>query len=380
MKTVAYLGGERLGGTYRVFATLRDLLAPHGYAVELMNHKSAGYLGEDRDGPEAARALVSALSGFDAVIVNVFMGRGLMNVARYMPSAQPRLMIVHNVTRATYLAARALRDHVHHTVAISPRIRDDLVRTHGFHADGVTLVFHAVADELFEVPLARRDDTVVPLLSLGRLDDYAKNLSTIPRMLPASLRPDIRLTVAGDGPDRAAIEEAFRVSALDAAFVGVVPRERLAEVFGQHEAFLFPSRFEGMGIALAEAMAAGLVPVAARIRGITDAMIEDGVSGFVFDQGNFKSAQRAVATLLREPERRLAMRQAARARARELFGPARMASAYAGLLGRILDDPAALPCLPLDDWRIPFAMTSGLRGLVPAGLRRRLADWVIYRG
>ena len=42
-----------------------------------------------------------------------------------------------------------------------------------------------------------------------------------------------------------------------------------------------PSRFEGFGFSLIEAMAAGCVPIVSRIHGVTDWIVEDGKTGFV---------------------------------------------------------------------------------------------------
>lgn len=47
-------------------------------------------------------------------------------------------------------------------------------------------------------------------------------------------------------------------------------RQRLAQIIGSSDIFVFPSRREGMGIAPMEAMAAGVPPIIAKIPGITD--------------------------------------------------------------------------------------------------------------
>lgn len=379
MKTIAYLGAEGGGGTYRVFQTLRDVLRQHGYAVELMNAQIAGYVGEDRDGVDAARALATALESFDAVIVNVFMARVLMNIARYLPPRQPRLLIVHAATHATYRAAREVRVYSDHTVAISRRIREDLVDHHGFAAQAVSMVLHGIPEEFFALPLSRNQNDRVRLLSLGRLNDYQKRISKVPNLFDMQTRSRVSLTIAGDGPDRTAIERAFQVSGLCANFCGAVPHDEVPALAAENEIFLFPSRFEGMGIALAEAMAAGLVPVAARIRGITDSIIEDGVNGFVFDQRDWAAARDAVTKLVEDPERRLAMRRAARQRAQAIFSVEAMGRVYAGILDRIIREPRERSSLPLSDWTIPPGMRHGWRGLLPPATRRWLAAATVYR-
>lgn len=380
MLRIAYLGGQNRGGTFRVFETLRAVLSNVGFEVALVNPHVAGYRGGDCDGVGMARALTNELEAFDAVIVNVFMTRVLMNIARYLPPRQPRLMIVHNVTRATYLAARELQDYVDHTIAISPRIRNDLVERYGFAPESVTTIFHGVPEKFFAAADIGDMGGNVRLLSLGRLNDNAKRVSKIPKMIDPSIRSRVALTIGGDGPDRASIEHAFVAGGVDAEFLGAVVNDEVPALVAAHEVFLFPSRFEGLGIALAEAMAAGLVPVAARIRGVTDAVIEEGVSGFLFAQSDWATARQAVTTLVEDPDRRMAMRRAARERALALFRIEGMGHAYAEVLDRIIREPRAHPSLPLSAWTIPPGMRPGLRSLVPTGIRRWLADRVLYRG
>lgn len=380
MKRIAYLGGQRAGGTFRVFQTLRAELSASDLDVALINPKVAGYCGDDPDGFDAAQALTKELASFDAVIVNAFMARVLMNVARYLPTSQPRLLVVHNVTHATYRAARELREFVDHTIAVSPRIRNDLVADHGFAPESVSITFNGVPPRFFAAEGPVGSSGPVRLLSLGRLEDNAKRISKIPEMIDPMIRRQVAITIGGDGRDRASIERAFEVSGLQAHFRGIVPNDTVPALAAEHEVFLFPSRFEGMPVALAEAMAAGLVPVAARIRGITDAVIEDGINGFVFDQGDWAAARRAVTTLVENPELRLKMRRAARERARTLFRVEDMGRAYAEVLERIIREPRRRPSLPLSDWKIPPGMRPGWRGLLPTGMRRKLADLVLYRG
>ena len=94
---------------------------------------------------------------------------------------------------------------------------------------------------------------------VGRLC-YQKNqgfaLETFDRL--RKLRPNSMLLLVGDGPDRAALEE--RAAALGqrerVIFTGT--SSRVEELFWAMDAFVFPSRFEGLGIVAVEAQASGL--------------------------------------------------------------------------------------------------------------------------
>lgn len=377
MKTFAYLGSSQEGGTYRVFETLRDGLAERGWAGEFVNESrlpGSVLNGSERD---ILQALRDHLGSYDLVIGNVFISVRLMNVLRFLPATTPRIMIVHNITRATYLAARALRDHVQHTVAVSPRIREDLLKL-GFSPETTTTIFNAVPDSLFRVPAPPASDGIVRLLSLGRIEEQSKRIFLLPEILRPLDPERYRLTIAGEGPDRDELLSRLRAAAVPFDAPGRIAREELSRVYSEHQVFLFPSRFEGQGIAAAEAMASGLVPVASCIRGVTTEFIEDGHSGFLFGQGDTAAAAAHLQTLFAHPVRLKAMREAAHSHARALFSEDQMLNAYITVMTQAARAPQ-IPPSSLTRWRPPAAMGPGLRGFIPTGLRQRLASWLVYR-
>lgn len=377
MKTFAYLGSSREGGTYRVFETLRDGLASRGWEGRFVSERCLPKSETQKEEPAVLKALRDYLGSFDAVIGNVFVSVRLMNVLRFLPAQTPRILIVHNITRATYLAARVLRDHVHHTVAVSPRIRDDLLRR-GFPAERTTTIFNAVPDDMFQAPTPLAHDGVVRLLSLGRIEERSKRVFLLPEILLPLDPTRYRLTVAGDGPDRNELIRRLRAASIPFDAPGRVAREDLFRVYREHQVFLFPSRFEGQGIAAAEAMASSLAPIASRIPGVTTDFIENGCSGLLFSQGDIMAATSHVKALVGDPARLRAMREAAHTRARSLFSVDQMLDAYEVVLTRAAQAPR-IPPLSLSRWRPPNAMGPGLRSLIPPGLRQRLANWFLYK-
>jgi glycosyltransferase involved in cell wall biosynthesis len=378
MKSFAYLGTSKEGGTYRVFETLRDGLAKSGWEGHFVNEQSLPEGGGEKDEAVVLEALRDHLGTFDAVIGNVFISVRLMNVLRFLPAETPRIMVVHNITRATYLAAQALKGHVHHTVAVSPRIRNDLIERFRFDERDITTIFNAVPDALFQRPMSTDHSQRVRILSLGRIEENSKRVFLIPEIL-RNIDPQLyHLTVAGDGPDRDEFIERLQAASIPFEAPGLISREKLPEIYSEHEIFLFPSRFEGMGLAAAEAMASGLVPVATVISGVTTDFVEHGKSGFLFPQGDAKMAENQVRQLIENPSLLLEMRQAAHAKARSIFSEKLMFSAYKTILETACAKPPIIP-RKISRWRPPFAMGPGLRGLIPSGLRRRIAELLIYK-
>lgn len=377
MKSFAYMGSSQDGGTYRVFETLRDGLAERGWAGEFVNESCLPASAQNRSEPEILEALRDHLCSYDVVIGNVFISVRLMNVLRFLPASTPRIMIVHNITRATYLAARVLQDRVQHTVAVSPRIRADLLQR-GFAPEVTATIFNAVPDSLFQSPAPRAPGEVVRLLSLGRIEDQSKRVFLLPEILRPLDPARYRLTVAGDGPDREKLLVRLRAAGIPFDAPGRIARADLSRVYREHDVFLLPSRFEGMPVALSEAVASGLVAVASHLPGITDKAIEDGLSGFLFGQGEAAAAAAHLQVLLADPARLQAMREAAHARAHAIFSVEKMLNAYETVMNQVTQAPQ-IPPHSLARWRPPAAMGPGLRGFIPAGLRQRLASWLFYK-
>jgi glycosyltransferase involved in cell wall biosynthesis len=68
-----------------------------------------------------------------------------------------------------------------------------------------------------------------------------------------------------------------------------------------HDVFVLPSRREGFGLALVEAMAAGLPVVASNLQGPAE-IITHGENGLLFEPGNIDSLVSQLLMLIEQPE------------------------------------------------------------------------------
>lgn len=92
-------------------------------------------------------------------------------------------------------------------------------------------------------------------------------------------------------------------------------REVLAEM-SAHDVFVFPSLFEGFGLVLLEAMAMGL-PIITTSHTAGPDLITEGLEGFIVPIRSSEGIAEKLDLLRRDPVRRIAMSENARARARE---------------------------------------------------------------
>lgn len=138
------------------------------------------------------------------------------------------------------------------------------------------------------------------LIWVGRLDRQKDPLLLLDAMkVLAEMQPDFHLLMVGDGSMRSSVEERIRSLRLDGrvTLLGAIPPQRIAETMRIADVFVLSSAYEGMPIAILEALATG-VPVVTTDVGEVRLVVEDGVNGFVVAQRNAGLLARAVAEAL----------------------------------------------------------------------------------
>lgn len=132
--------------------------------------------------------------------------------------------------------------------------------------------------------------------------------------------PDLVLTVVGDGPDRAALEEMTARLGLHGyvKFVGYQSQAQVREHMQQTDVFVLSSFAEGVPVVLMEAMAAGVPVVATQIAGVSE-LVQSEVSGYLVPPGDAASLADRISTLLGDRELRAKFGAAGRAKVEQEF-------------------------------------------------------------
>jgi glycosyltransferase involved in cell wall biosynthesis len=117
--------------------------------------------------------------------------------------------------------------------------------------------------------------------------------------------PGVRLTVAGDGPERAALERRSRELGLDGrvSFLGSVPRERVLRLFRAADAAVLPSAWENFPHTVVEALAVGCPVIATAVGGVPE-VVRDGENGLLVPPGDPSALRDAIARFFAEDELR----------------------------------------------------------------------------
>jgi phosphatidylinositol alpha-mannosyltransferase len=223
-------------------------------------------------------------------------------------------------SRAFRVAAPALRPlyrRLAARIAVSEEARRTAEKVFG---DGIRIIPNGVEWSRFS-SLAQPSGSLI--LFLGRMERRKGAAALVEAFgLLAGRRPEAELVLAGEGPERRAVEESVPEELKDrVTFVGRIDPAELAEVFGRAAVVCAPSLGgESFGIVLLEAMAAGRPVVASSIPGYA-AVVRDGVDGLLVPPGDAGALASALERVLADPEEARAMGARGRERAKRFDWP-----------------------------------------------------------
>ena len=360
---------------------IEDLFTNSAWATELSLGEAIEPGGSD--GHTRARTIIRYIESqrFNGVFFHAMSSPLALNCARYLPANHIKFMVVHNTTPGTYGPASAVRDFIHATVTVSPRIREDLVTRKGFNPDTT----HFIHTGLDFTPFAACNKNITAhngplrIVSLGRFDEAQKGVLWLPKIMDNLMDCNCELTAYGEGPDgdrlrRASVNKKISIK-------GVVEPHDVASILSTHDVFLFPSRYEGLGLALLEGMAAGCVPVASRLSGVTDSIVSDGDNGFLFPVGDVVAAAGIIRRLAANRALCSKLALAARTTVQDRFSIESMGGKYAALIDNIrVNRPSTAAPLPINSWSYPAAMRRRWQSFIPARAKLLWHQWHARRG
>ncbi|SMD03143.1 glycosyltransferase family 4 protein [Primorskyibacter flagellatus] len=180
------------------------------------------------------------------------------------------------------------------------------------HWDRFRIIHCGVNPALYAGERTPRDDKEIRLIFVGRLAPVKGIRVLFEALDDLFMRiPNLRLTLVGDGPDRARLEhEAARLGDR-VRFTGYLSQAEVAETLAEHDICVLPSFAEGVPVILMEAMASGLPVIATQVAGVSE-LIEQGVSGLIAPPGDVKTLRNHIETLVHDPALRDRMGQTGR--------------------------------------------------------------------
>jgi glycosyltransferase involved in cell wall biosynthesis len=169
------------------------------------------------------------------------------------------------------------------------------------------------------------------VLAVARLHPQ-KGLSYL--LQAATLLPDVRFLVAGDGSERSALEQQARDLRLGDRVEFLGQRDDVPTLLRQADVFVLPSLYEGLPVSVLEAMAAG-TPVVATAVGGTDEAVVAGETGILVPPGDPEALAKALREILSNPPLARKFVAAAKARVRSTFSAEAVARGVSAVYGKL---------------------------------------------
>ena len=177
--------------------------------------------------------------------------------------------------------------------------------------------------------------------------------------------PSVSVTIVGSGPLLGELEQRLAGPGLsNVTLAGRLPDDELTRAYETHEVVVLPSitTAEAYGLVLAEGMAAGCIPVASNLPGVSELAAETGI---LAPPGSAAGLRAALVTLAEDLHLRQRLSAASRAKARGLSVES-MASEYARVFQsavRTTSEQRAAEVVP-DRWGSPQDLLADLAATI----------------
>jgi glycosyltransferase involved in cell wall biosynthesis len=203
---------------------------------------------------------------------------------------------------------------IDHILTDSDCSRGDIARCCGIPLDRVTVVYPGVDNERFRpAPLENSHQPSQPgrpyILCVAGADP-TKNVGTLVEAfirLPPLLRNSHDLVLAGDLRRRADLRERVTGAGIEkqVRFDGIVSDDALIALYQHAALFVFPSRYEGFGLPVLEAMACGCPVICSNASSLPEVT---GDAAILVDPCDVESLSRRIAEVLSDPALRQHLR------------------------------------------------------------------------
>ena len=187
-------------------------------------------------------------------------------------------------------------------IAVGKGLHDNIL----FHTGVEAQIVPNIADtSVFTRPGTRRQrgETFhfVTVGNLYRRKGFDLLLSALAELLARG--EHVRLTLIGGGEEETALKSQARELGIENAvrFTGALPRERIAQIYADADAFVLASRGETFGVVYIEAMSAGLPVIATRCGGPEDFVDEN--NGILIEPEDIPALTNAMKRMIHERER-----------------------------------------------------------------------------
>lgn len=209
-------------------------------------------------------------------------------------------------------------------IAVSQEDRRRMIEIEGVRAEKVLFVPNGIATPPDTEPHDVRAELGIPsgapVIGTVSVLRPQKALDVLLRAAAPLARhqPELRILIAGEGPERERLESLARELAIEDRVLMTGFRSDVPQVLETLDVAISSSSFEGSPLAVMEFMEAACPVVATRVGGVPD-LIEHGVHGLLVPSGEVEGLTAAIQRMLDDPAAARYMGERARERRRRDF-------------------------------------------------------------
>lgn len=203
---------------------------------------------------------------------------------------------------------RTTSHYVQHFIAISETVKESAVNKLAVSSAQVTVIPYGIFPEEWVMPDERNTESE-QLVTIGRLVAQKGHRYLLKAMGEViATFPKVRLFIVGNGPLRPELERMIQQLRLEKRvfLIGTKSPQEVKLLLWNAVMFVFPSLWEGQGVALLEAMASGLASVASAIPTVKE-IDPEGKAILLVAPGDFESLAERICCLLASPQKREVM-------------------------------------------------------------------------
>jgi glycosyltransferase involved in cell wall biosynthesis len=389
VKVLRVIARLNVGGPALHVAYLTSGLAERGYETILV----AGTLARGEESmaavAQARGARIETLAELSRQVAPFHDARAMLRLARLIREERPAILHTHTAKAgavgriAALLAGNARPPIIVHTfhghvlrgyfnpvttflfrtlerllarvsttlIAVSPEVRDDLVRLGVAPASKFAVIRLGIElDERVGADSSVRAETrrvlgIAPDAFLvgwvGRMTGVKRTpdvVRALQRLVAEGV--DAYLCLVGDGPDRDELERLAHELGVIKRCLFLGYQDEVARFYEAIDALILPSVNEGTPVSVIEALAARRPAVATRVGGVSD-VVDEGMDGFLVDVGDVDALAERLAELVADPEKRARMGEHGRARVLERYAVDRLVDDVDKLYRQLLASRAA---------------------------------------
>ena len=311
------LAGGFRGGERQTFLIMEEM-ASRGYKQRLIA-KANSALAANAKLIESLEVIESSLNGFDcrayfkdAPLLHFHESRVFAAIWSFGIASEKKHIITRRVERPprSNFISNSIYSNANQTVTLSRAISKSIQKSFNLDLDPIVIPsaktgFTADQVEVQRIRSKMRGDFIVG--HIGALDDSHKGQLQIIELAQMTHEtfPEICFLLVGSGKDMGHFKQ-LTEDLNNIEFVG--QKENIGDYLAAFDLFIFPSRHEGLGSILLDAMDFGLPIIASNVGGIPE-IIKNGVNGILVNLNSFDDYYNALKSLFSDTKMRSQIQQ-----------------------------------------------------------------------